>query len=133
MTRINLVPPKDLHDKHLGAEYYELPRVFGLARKAIDRGEDPANPKYHKGYTRGRGHVLFFYPRLGFLVQRQGRVVREMIRRGFKPKFTDPYDLSGYPPEWCREWKPSPLAISISREWLILKKIEKGMSDEDRG
>ena len=121
MTRINLVHPKDLHPKHLGGEYYELPRVFGLAARAVSRGEDPLHPRYHQGYRRGRGHVLFFYPRLLFVVRRQGAIVREMQRRGFNPKYTEPYDLSGFPEEWCRDWKPSPAALQISRRWLILK------------
>ena len=122
MTRINIVDPKELHNLHLGGEYYELPRVFKLARKAVDRGEDPLNPRYHNGYVRGKGHVLFFYPRLQYLAIRQQRIVREMIRRGFTPNFTDPYDLSGFPPEWRRDWKPSPAAISLNRRWLAEKK-----------
>src|SRR5689334_5274311 len=121
MTRINLLHPKELHDQHLSGEYYELPRVFGLARKAIGRGESPDNPRYHAGYVRGRGHVLFFYPRLLFLANRQQRIVREMIRRGFDPKYRDGFDLSDYPEEWCRDWKPSPAAIAINSAWLIEK------------
>jgi len=30
MTRINCAPKKELSDKHLAAEYRELPRIFGL-------------------------------------------------------------------------------------------------------
>ena len=39
MTRINLVPPKELTDQHLMREYQELPRIVGLVRKAIHRGK----------------------------------------------------------------------------------------------
>lgn len=41
MTRINVIEPSRLSDQHLGAEYRELPRVFGLVRDAIARGERP--------------------------------------------------------------------------------------------
>ena len=34
MTRINCVPVEELHQKHLVAEYRELPRVFRLAEAA---------------------------------------------------------------------------------------------------
>jgi len=34
MTRINLIPPEELHYKHLVAEYREITRVPTLARKA---------------------------------------------------------------------------------------------------
>lgn len=32
MTRINVIPVQLLSDQHLGAEYRELPRVFGAVR-----------------------------------------------------------------------------------------------------
>jgi deoxyribonuclease (pyrimidine dimer) len=42
MTRINVVPPRELTRQHLIAEYRELPRVFGLVKKAAARGERPS-------------------------------------------------------------------------------------------
>jgi deoxyribonuclease (pyrimidine dimer) len=36
MTRINLVPPQELHRKHLIAEIRELPRIMTLARKPTE-------------------------------------------------------------------------------------------------
>lgn len=33
MTRINVVPVTELTDKHLLAEYRELPRIFGASKK----------------------------------------------------------------------------------------------------
>lgn len=41
MTRINLVPPKELTDQHLMREYQELPRIVGLVRKAIHKERKP--------------------------------------------------------------------------------------------
>ena len=76
MTRINVVPVTELCDKHLVAEYRELPRVFALAR--------PCNDAPTK-YTLGAGHVKFFYDKLGWLLARQKSLIAEMKRRGFKP------------------------------------------------
>ena len=61
MTRINCIEPKYLKDKHLVAEYRELPRVFGLIEKAIERGENPKAPKFNRSYIMGKGHLHFFY------------------------------------------------------------------------
>ena len=73
MTRINLVPPSELHDKHLLAEYRELPRVFKLARPCDDIPEK---------YCLGTGHVKFFYNKLEFLYKRQCQLCEEMKRQG---------------------------------------------------
>lgn len=41
MTRVNVVDPSLLSDKHLGAEYRELPRVFGEVKRKIAMGAKP--------------------------------------------------------------------------------------------
>lgn len=33
MTRVNVIPVEELHDKHLIAEYREIPRIVNLVRK----------------------------------------------------------------------------------------------------
>ena len=85
MTRINCVPVEELHQKHLVAEYRELPRVFKLAEAAAKRGghSAPAN------YTLGAGHVKFFYTHLGYCQQRFKQLVAEMVRRGYNPQHTE--------------------------------------------
>lgn len=84
MTRINCVPVRELSGPHLVAEYRELPRVFALASKAAIRGDlmQPA------AYTLGKGHLLFFYTRLGYLVRRHTELVQEMKRRGNKKRLS---------------------------------------------
>lgn len=74
MTRINLVPPEELHRLHLIAEYRELPRVFSLAREGVEIPET---------YTFGHGHVKFFYNKLWFITLRHRLLVLEMERRGY--------------------------------------------------
>ena len=116
MTRINCIPPAELTVKHLVAEYRELPRVFGLVRLAIARGELPDDPRNPPAYTLGRGHIRFFYCRLGYLAKRQRGLVEEMQRRGYQPAFTETEQLvAGLPPEWCGDWEPTPEAITLNR------------------
>lgn len=102
MTRINVVDPEELTDQHLLAEYRELPRAFALARPGV---------KVPDHYTLGKGHVLFFYPRTGWLSRRQATLITECQRRGFQVQhLVPPSPVSG-----CAEdWIPSPEARAIN-------------------
>lgn len=113
MTRINCVPVQELHDKHLLAEYRELPRVFKLAYAAYARSERPVQDEY----TLGKGHVKFFYTRLGWLRWRFQDLVAEMQARGFRPQYPHvPSVADGLPPSWWQFWEPAPEALAINRQ-----------------
>ena len=107
MTRINLVPPSELCDKHLLAEYRELPRVFKLAR--ADADIPPA-------YVLGTGHVTFFYDKLAYLVRRQMALVAECKRRGFNIAF-DADDLVGANKnaKLYGDYEPTQQALALNR------------------
>lgn len=81
MTRINCIPVEELTDKHLVAEYRELPRVFKLARHP-KKGE-----VFPTQYTLGEGHVKFFYDKLMYLSVRFLKLVAEMKKWGYKPQY----------------------------------------------
>ncbi len=123
MTRINCIDPDLLSDKHLIAEYRELPRIFGQIRKAIERGEDPDDPRNPKNYKLGPGHVRFFYNKALFLQKRQSDLVRECLHRGFNINYirTD-HLLDGIDPRWCRDWTPTMTDQSIN----IMRINERG-------
>lgn len=122
MTRINCIPPTELTGPHLVAEYRELPRIFALVRAAIERGERPSDKRNPQAYTLGKGHVRFFYPRLGYLAKRQAALVAEMLARGYAPTFTNAAALlDGFPSEWCGDWEPTQEAIRINRERIALR------------
>jgi deoxyribonuclease (pyrimidine dimer) len=120
VTRINCVPVAELHSKHLVAEYRELPRVFKLAEAyAIKHG--PGRPdKAPTKYTLGKGHVLFFYTRLGYCHMRFLQLVAEMQRRGYEPKHLDTPHIE-IPATWLQPWRPDPKAIRINRERIKLR------------
>lgn len=116
MTRINCVPVDQLTGKHLIAEYRELPRVFGLVAKAIQRGETPDDKRNPERYTLGAGHVRFFYPRLMFLCRRFHQLADEMIARGYAPKHRSlPPVAREIPGLWWGDWHPTTDDLSINR------------------
>lgn len=112
MTRINLIPPAQLSDQHLLAEYRELPRIFTMALEAALRSEHPDDPRNPREYCLGPGHVRFFYPRLGFLRKRFHALVEEMLNRGWEPQYHEVppcYDLMSH--HWCHDYEPTADAI----------------------
>ena len=113
MTRINCVPPSELTNKHLVAEYRELPRIFALARHCNDAPKE---------YCLGTGHMKFFYDKLWYLVKRQYAIVLEMLGRGMHPTY-DPLSLwkfypgngGSIPIELWNDWAPDDKALAINR------------------
>lgn len=104
MTRINCVPVEELTDKHLLAEYRELPRVSALARYITDA---PAK------YTLGKGHVKFFYDKGEWLRRRfEEQIVPEMRKRGFATNFTK---YRRHPADLNDDWQPDEAALAVNR------------------
>jgi len=120
MTRINLIAPEKLTRLHLIAEYKELPRVFNLVRKRIQKDQHPSDCQIPKTYRLGPGHVTFFYDKLLFLKNRQTSLVNEMKSRGYNPNFGTP-DLSDIPTEWLGSYEPTSEAIQLSQQRIDSK------------
>jgi hypothetical protein len=117
MTRINLVPPSELCNQHLLAEYRELPRVFRLARVLPDSEKPPH-------YTLGKGHVKFFYDKLQYLENRFKELVRECLKRGFKVQYTSPNQFRHH--EALRgDYIPTGEALELNRERINLRMPKK--------
>lgn len=114
MTRINCVPVEELHPQHLGAEYYELPRIVSLVKAAIQRGEQPDDRRNPKEYTLGAGHVRFFYNKMTYIERRFAAVVAECQRRGRKIQFTE-LPSCDFPASWRQDWTPTQQALAINR------------------
>jgi hypothetical protein len=119
MTRINTVDPRVLTSKHLVAEYRELPRIFGLAAAAFQRGELPTDPRNPTTYCLGAGHVRFFYNKLAFLTDRFRAIVLEMQSRGFHPQYTNPPVAGPGSIVWYGHWTPSPADHSVNLRRLV--------------
>jgi deoxyribonuclease (pyrimidine dimer) len=82
MTRINLIPTKELSDQHLLAEYRELPRV--IKQEHIYIGDAPDK------YVLGKGHVKWAVKHGNFCLSRYYYICEEMKYRGFKVNY--PYE-----------------------------------------
>ena len=116
MTRINIIPPSELTDKHLGAEYMELPRVFGPAHKAMLRGEKPDDKQNPKEYVLGEGHVRFFYNKLGYLEKRFKAIVEECKARGRSCQYESvPECYKEMPVGWKGDYQPTEQDMALNR------------------
>ena len=111
MTRINIgVPPRELTNKHLIAEHREIKRIPNVISKG----------KYNlksipSEFTLGKGHVSFFYDKLGYLKERYISLYNECIARGFN---VQNYEASwdGVPRELMNGYIPTEKDIRIITE-----------------
>ena len=102
MTRINCgIPPKELHDKHLLAEHREIKRIPNMIASGKANLEGIPDK-----FCLGKGHVKFFYNKLGYLFKRYQELYKECLARGF--------DVTDYSEAWdnvplslCYMYKPT--------------------------
>jgi len=79
MTRINVaIPVKELTNKHLIAEHREIKRIPNMVSSG--RAKIINIPKE---FTLGKGHVKFFYNKLGYLKNRYEEIYNECKCRNF--------------------------------------------------
>jgi hypothetical protein len=83
MTRINSgINPNELTDRHLLAEAREIKRV----PNCVSRGRYNLKNVPLK-FTLGKGHVSFFYNKLGYLKNRYEDIYQECKIRGFNVQY----------------------------------------------
>lgn len=115
MTRVNCIPVEELTREHLLAEWKELPRVIGLSRAALERGDQ----RFIKEYRLGQGHVRFFYNKLAWVRERLKLIYAEMKRRGYSPKeellVVYINNIQSMPMHLLNNWVPSEHDMSVSR------------------
>ncbi len=113
MTRINVVPPSELCDQHLLAEYREMPRMTRFYETCVNRDI----PAY---YVLGPGHMKFFLNKFKFLYERHKRIVAELKRRQFNISFGSEL-LLNVPDSAFNDWQPDDKAIKLNRERIKLR------------
>jgi len=111
VTRINLgIPPKELTNKHLIAEHRELKRIPNVVAKG--RFNLSSIPQE---FSLGKGHVSFFYDKLGHLKERYIELYNECISRGFNVQnYLKSWDC--IPQELMNGYTPTEKDIHIIRE-----------------
>jgi hypothetical protein len=99
MTRISVgVRAAELCDAHLNKERVELLRI----PNAIKSGKAVIKNIPQK-FTLGKGHVKFFYDKIGYLHQRYLELTEECIKRDFKvTDFSDSF--KGIPSALCNHY-----------------------------
>ena len=61
MTRINLVPPEELYDQHIIAEYREIRSLTRGLLRCFNGKKGIPKSRIPKKFTLNTGHVLFFF------------------------------------------------------------------------
>ena len=119
MTRINIVPTKELADQHLVAEYREMFMVgSALARTLKSPNRDKSLSSIPEKFTLNTGHVKFFYNKGEYLHKRYIALQEEMKARGMNPDPDRVFKREQWPDELYNDWTPSEQEQAILRERL---------------
>lgn len=139
MTRINLVEPSQLTDKHLLAEYKEITRPFNKVIKRIEKyGVDKAldNVTIPEKYVLGAGHESFFFDKLCWLYFRYNDLFLELLERGFsidREKYMGIvhhfHDTLAETPYW-NVYKPTPEEFYLNMARLCKRSKLQSVEDE---
>jgi hypothetical protein len=129
MTRINAhIPPQDLCDQHLLAEYREILRVITLSLRKADKKGKEMLKEVPSEFKLGGGHVTFFYDKLKYIHLRFESIRQELIKRKFEVSFDfDDSKLKDYAwlyHDWEYDEKARNLIIErIYERSLTMKRI----------
>jgi deoxyribonuclease (pyrimidine dimer) len=109
MTRLNMIHPSHLTQRHLVAEYKEITQFLWCVKARADKGRDLSDMP--QSYTLNKGHCLFFYDKGKYIHDRFVDLYDEMIKRGIKSdpeKFEERRQriLDTYPEKWYNEYTP---------------------------
>lgn len=125
MTRVNLVPPAELADQHLFAEFRELKMIpKSLARSLRARGLGGVLAMIPPAYTLGKGHVSFFYDKGAYLEQRYSQIHWELQLRGVdfnRYAALDPVGTFRANVVLHRHWTPPAEALALIRARIAEK------------
>lgn len=141
MTRINLVPPAELTDQHLFAEFREIKMIpKSLARSLLAAqkrcvcmpGWSDPNTDYGvllvirnipSFFTLNKGHVSFFYNKGAYLRDRYWALRFELLNRGVNFNQADKFDPDGVMlhPAFNGDYVPTHAALAIIRARIAEK------------
>ena len=119
MTRINVVPPDELTDQHLVAEYREIRLLCANLQRTLNSKHGFVESKVPKQFTLNGGHVYFFYNKGKYLHNRYNALREEMITRGMEPQLEFPIDK--WPKRLYNDWVPTKRDMDIVRERIALR------------
>lgn len=137
MTRINIVSVDLLTDNFLLAEFYELPRMWPLIHRAIEKNDRQLPLEY----TLGKGHLRFFYNKIHWLDNRHHRIKMELAKR--RVPITSQFDVDMPAREvvdlartyellgedmsfWFTPYAPSPADLQLNQDRLQFRRRYTG-------
>lgn len=124
MTRVNIIPPKELMDQHLMAEFREIRHVGPSLQRSLKSKSKSYLNKPEK-YTLNKGHVTFFYDKGMYLYKRFQEIKEELLRRGFNINRESNFDISLFPPDFQKDWEPTECEKLINVERINLRIQQK--------
>jgi deoxyribonuclease (pyrimidine dimer) len=118
MTRLNLVPVRELYDQHLFAEFREIKMVpRSLERSIAARGAASVQATIPPAYVLGKGHVSFFYNKGQYLRQRYSEIRAELAYRAINFDHSAVLDPNRIMLNecWNYPYAPTPAALKLAR------------------
>lgn len=120
ITRINIIPPAELYDQHLVAEYREIFMVGPALNRSLNSKGWNINRIPNK-FKLNVEHVLFFYDKGEYLYKRYQKLIKEIKQRGMKPNPNREFKSMEWPDHFFNNWKPSEDDMNIIRERIKLR------------
>ena len=122
MTRVNIVPPNELTDQHLIAEYREITMVPAALHRTLNSKTGLRKNKISTHYTLNAGHVYFFYDKGKYLHNRYYELIDEMKRRGFSPNPNRKFPVAVFRDNGLyKDWIPTIEDYKVIRERIQQK------------
>ena len=122
MTRINLVPPEELSDQHLVAEYREIFMVgSSLQRSLRSPNWEKTKKSISKQFTLNKGHVKFFYDKGKYLSERYDELIKEMKKRQMSPNPLRTFKKEQWPDDLFNTWRPNDYDLKVVRTRIQMK------------
>jgi deoxyribonuclease (pyrimidine dimer) len=117
MTRINVVEVKELCNKHLMAEYREMPRLVKNLNTSLNRKGKPfCKSEISPEYILGPGHVKFFFDKFEYLHKRHIKITEELLDRGYNLSNTDSSIFATVDKKWYNDYIPTNKAIKLNKQ-----------------
>jgi len=122
------VPVESLYRLHLIGEIKEITRVFGFARLGTQKYKNAYQWSLHKKppkvYVLGKGHVLFFVDKLGYVTERYKALCSEWKSRGYNVNQISEEDLlCGIDKSFINGYAPTEQAIALNVERINLRLV----------
>ncbi len=124
MTRINIIPPEELMDQHLIAEYRETRLLTQNLRRSFQSKNGMDKTRIPKKFTLNAGHILFFKDKGEYIAKRYQALQGEMRKRGFTPTFPN-IDTDVWPLGFRNDWTPTTEDMAIVRERIALRILQR--------